>query len=132
MTDGIAAGTMFAFFCSRTGAFASTTTVGIDLPEGSHWGPAAIIGFVLLLGDWLITLGVYLIGADTGQSGRGVNAHFVLSSRQRMSLQPQRAGREGRINASIFPPCGFIGTAMGLAMMAPAQRHGELITDLAA
>jgi hypothetical protein len=40
-----------------------------------------------------------------------------------MSLQPQ---------ASIFPPCGFIATAMGLAMMAPAQRHRELIADLSA
>jgi hypothetical protein len=35
------------------------------------------------------------------------------------------------VNASIFPPGGFITTAMGLAMMAAAQRHGELIADLA-
>ena len=31
-----------------------------------------------------------------------------------------------------FPPCGFVARAMDLAMMDPAQRHGELITDLAA
>ena len=45
--DGIATGALFAFFCSRTGAFASIATVGFDLPEGSHWRPAAIIGLVL-------------------------------------------------------------------------------------
>ena len=49
-----------------------------------------------------------------------------------MRFQPQRAGSDGRIDASLFPPCGFIATAMDLAMMAPAQRHGELIADLAA
>jgi hypothetical protein len=49
-----------------------------------------------------------------------------------MRLQPQASGSDGRINASIFPPCGFVATAMGLAMMAPTQRHGELIADLAA
>ena len=48
-----------------------------------------------------------------------------------MRLQPQRAGSNGRINASIFPPSDFIATAMDLAMMAAAQRHGELIADLA-
>ena len=49
-----------------------------------------------------------------------------------MGLQPQRAGGDGRINAGILPPCGFIATAMGLAVMAPAQRYGELIAGLAA
>jgi hypothetical protein len=49
-----------------------------------------------------------------------------------MRLQPQRTGSDGWINASIFPPGRFIATAMGLAMMAPAQRHRELIADLAA
>jgi len=47
-----------------------------------------------------------------------------------MRLQPERAGSDGRINASLFPPCGFITTAMGLAMMAAAQRHGKFIADL--
>ena len=47
-----------------------------------------------------------------------------------MRLQPKRAGGNGRINASLFPPCGFITTAMGLAMMAAAQRHGKFIADL--
>ena len=48
MTDGVAARAPFAFFCTRTGAFASIATVGINLSEGSHWGPVAIIGFVLV------------------------------------------------------------------------------------
>jgi hypothetical protein len=49
-----------------------------------------------------------------------------------MGLQPQRAGSDGWIDASIFPPCGFVARAMGFAMMAPAQRDGELIAHLAA
>ena len=49
-----------------------------------------------------------------------------------MRLQPQAPGSDGRINASIFPPCGFIATAMDLTMVSPAERHGELIADLAA
>jgi hypothetical protein len=49
-----------------------------------------------------------------------------------MAFQPQCASGGGRIYASFFPPCGFVAGAMGLAMMAPAQRHGELVADLAA
>ena len=44
-----------------------------------------------------------------------------------MGLQPQRAGSDGRIDTGLFPPRGFIATAMDLAVVAPAQRHGELI-----
>jgi len=44
-----------------------------------------------------------------------------------MGLQPQRAGGDGRIDAGLFPPSGFMATAMDLTVVAPAQRHGELI-----
>ena len=30
-----------------------------------------------------------------------------------MRLKPERAGRDRRINASIFLPCGFVAAAMG-------------------
>ena len=49
-----------------------------------------------------------------------------------MGFQPQCTGSDRRINASSFPPGGFVTAAMGLTMVAPAQRHGEFITDLAA
>jgi hypothetical protein len=49
-----------------------------------------------------------------------------------MAFQPQRPGSRRRINANVLPPSGFVARAMGLAMMAPAQRHYELVTDLAA
>jgi hypothetical protein len=48
---------------------------------------------------------------------RPVDAEY----RQRVGLQPQCAGRDRWINASIFPPCGFVATAMGFAMMTAAQ-----------
>ena len=48
-----------------------------------------------------------------------------------MRLQPQRAGGDGWIDTGLFPPCGFITTAMDLAMMAAAQRDDEFVAHLA-
>jgi hypothetical protein len=76
-------------------------------------------------------VGGTLIGAGTGLGGWAIDAR-IPNCRQGMGLQPQSSGGDGRINAVNFPPCGFIAAAMGLTMVAPAQRHGELITDLAA
>ena len=72
-----------------------------------------------------------LIGADTGP-GRSIDVPRNWNRREGMGFQPQCAGGCGRIYASFFPPGGFVARAMGFAMMAPAQRHGELIADLAA
>ena len=55
MADSIAAGSLFAFFRNRTGAFAGIATVGLDLPEGSHWASAALIGFVSSFGPRLLS-----------------------------------------------------------------------------
>jgi hypothetical protein len=79
--------------------------------------------------DRTIVLGGAPIRADSGCGGRSVDTHFIW--RQWMRLQPKRAGADTGIYAGFLPPCGFIATAMGLAMMAPAQRHRELIADLA-
>jgi hypothetical protein len=49
-----------------------------------------------------------------------------------MGFQPKGARGDSRIDTGFLPPCGFIATAMNLAVMAPAQRYGELVTDLAA
>ena len=54
---------------------------------------------------------------------------FVQSCRQRMRLQPQRAGGDGRIDTGLLPPSGFVATAMDLTVVAPAQRHSELVAD---
>jgi hypothetical protein len=48
-----------------------------------------------------------------------------------MRLQPEPASNGRRVDAGIFPPSNFIPTAVHLAMMSPAQRHSELIADLA-
>ncbi len=48
-----------------------------------------------------------------------------------MRLQPQRMGRDGWINSSGPPPCGFIAAAVDLAMVSSAQRDGEFIAYLA-
>jgi len=48
-----------------------------------------------------------------------------------MGFEPKRAGRNGRINPGLAPPCGFIAAAMDLAMMASTQGDSELIADLA-
>ena len=57
---------------------------------------------------------------------------FIRSRRQRMGFEPKRAGRDCRVDAGLAPPCGFIAAAMDLAVVSPAQRHGELVADLAA
>jgi hypothetical protein len=92
--------------------------------------PAAII--VASFADLPITLGSTLIGAGSGSGGRTVDAHFIRSCRQRMRLQPKRAGTDTGVDTGLLPPRGFIATAMDLAMMAAAQRHGELIACLPA
>jgi hypothetical protein len=50
---------------------------------------------------------------------------------QSPGARTQGPGRNGRINSSFIPPRGFIAVAMDLAMMSSAQRHGELVADLA-
>jgi hypothetical protein len=49
-----------------------------------------------------------------------------------MCFQPEGTGCAARINAGLFPPILFITVTMRLAVMSPAQRNGELVTDFAA
>jgi hypothetical protein len=48
-----------------------------------------------------------------------------------MRLQPQRPGGDDWIETVLLPPSRFIATAKDLAVMAPAQRYGELVAHLA-
>ena len=135
MTDGIAAGLLFALFRGRTGTFTSITPVGLDcLSE--------VMRRRFL--DWLrfasspaftgepITLGAAAIVVNGGSRAHCVHRRFVGSCRQWVCRQPQRAGVHSRIDTGLDPPGGFIAAAMDLAMMAAAQRHGEFVADLAA
>ena len=76
-------------------------------------------------------LGVILIGTYSDSSGRAFEAGFVRSCRQRMRLQPQRAGGDGRIDTGLLPPSRFIATAMDLTVVAAAQRYNEFVAHLA-
>ena len=49
-----------------------------------------------------------------------------------MRFKPQGARRHDRINTRLVPPCRLVAGAMDFAMVATAQRDGELIADLAA
>ena len=51
---------------------------------------------------------------------------------QRMGFQPERARGGERLDADPGPPSDFIAGMVQLAMMAAAERHSELIADLAA
>lgn len=75
-------------------------------------------------------LGVILICTYSDSSARAFEARFVGCRRQRMRLQPQRAGGAGRIDPGLLPPSGFVATAMDLTVMTAAQRDGELVADL--
>lgn len=52
------------------------------------------------------------------------------TERQRMAVQPERAGNRCRINPELFSPGRFIAVAMHFEMMAAAEWNGELVTDL--
>jgi hypothetical protein len=49
-----------------------------------------------------------------------------------MRAQPKLSRNGGGIDIQILPPRFFIAVPMDLAMMSSAQRHGELVADLAA
>jgi hypothetical protein len=49
-----------------------------------------------------------------------------------MGLEPERTSVNGWIDAGPLPPGRFVATTMRFAMMAAAERHGELIAHLAA
>jgi hypothetical protein len=83
----------------------------------ANWVRFAILPSIA---DRPISLGISLIRANTGLGGRSTDIPYIWNCRHGMALQPQSAGSDGRINASIFPPFGFITAAMSLAVMAPA------------
>jgi hypothetical protein len=60
-----------------------------------------------------------------------INKQLIWACRHRVRFEPQHAGRNGRINTGFPPPCGFVATAMHLAMVPATQRDSELIADLA-
>jgi hypothetical protein len=49
-----------------------------------------------------------------------------------MAFEPQRAGRDRRVNTGLLPPFSFVAVPMEFAMMTAAERNGEFIADLAA
>src|SRR5580698_3115056 len=49
-----------------------------------------------------------------------------------MRFKPKCACIYGRVDACLVPPCSFIAVAVHFAMMAAAERDGELVADLAA
>ncbi len=49
-----------------------------------------------------------------------------------MRLQPERAGVHDGIDTGFLPPRSLIATAVDLAVVTAAQRHCELVADLAA
>jgi hypothetical protein len=58
-------------------------------------------------------------------------ADLVRTHRQRMRLQPKRAGLDGRINSGPLPPIRFIAATVQLAMRPSKQRHREFVAGFA-
>jgi hypothetical protein len=48
-----------------------------------------------------------------------------------MSRSPQPLRRVQRIDVEVLPPCALVAAPMQFAMMKPAHRHGEFVTDFA-
>jgi hypothetical protein len=49
-----------------------------------------------------------------------------------MGFKPQRSCRASRIEPKPLPPRRFIAVTVNFAMVSPAQRNREFVTDLAA
>ena len=79
--------------------------------------------------------GALLLGVSSDLSrwslARSVRKIFSDFVTKRMGLQPQLASRNSRIDANFPPPLSFIAAPMDLAMVAAAQRNGELVAHLA-
>ena len=54
-------------------------------------------------------------------------AHMIGIRAERMRFEPECAGCADGICAGPLPPSRFVATAMDLAMMAAAKRHGEFV-----
>jgi hypothetical protein len=48
-----------------------------------------------------------------------------------MRFKPERTGGRNWVCSAVLPPQSFIAAAMDLPVMCSAQRHRELVTDLA-
>ena len=77
---------------------------------------------------WIVTDYIRPKPSSIGILRRG--RHFVFWLR--MGFEPQLTGRDGRVDAGFAPPRRFIAMTMELAVMTAAERHGELVADLAA
>jgi hypothetical protein len=63
---------------------------------------------------------------------RGIQSYHTYRVSDRMRLNPERPCGSHRVDALCAPPNAFIAGAVKFAMMAAAQRHGELVADLEA
>ena len=64
------------------------------------------------------------------QVGREQRGRYEASRDQRFI--PELQSDIDRIDAHVVPPSRFIATVVHIPMVLPAERHGELVTDLAA
>ena len=65
------------------------------------------------------------------RSGRSIRVRSISNRPNWMCLRPQRSGGADRIDSSFAPPDAFVAAVVDLAVMAAAQRDGELVADLA-
>lgn len=97
-------------------------------PNNGRWHSAVFIHTAV---PHAVLLFLILSQFECSPKGRAFNVFSVGSCQQRLRFQPKRTGRGTWFNSGGCLPCGFIAAAMDLAMIATAQRDGELVADLA-
>ena len=90
-----------------------------------------------VFGSWTRTfLCVFPVGGDLFLCGHSLwprlpDCEVVASlTLIRMRLLPKLPGKAKGVDLEFFPPGNFIAGLMQLPVMAPAERHGELVADL--
>ena len=84
--------------------------------------PSTLLRFRVLLGR---------CGMDRPRGRRLIRVRSFSNRSNRVCLGPERPGGADGVNSGFTPPCGFVTGSVRLAMMAAAQRDGEIVAHLA-
>ena len=97
-------------------------------------GRQPLIGFVLRIRVPWGRLRSRMLGPASLPASAAAKRRVVRELGSRLTqarLRPQCRGDAIRVDAEPAPPCGFIASAVDLAMVSAAERHRELVAHFA-
>jgi hypothetical protein len=134
MSDCVLPRSPLAFLGSRPGATQRIASISLELPKRSHELaiPSGILNGVSRFCAWIQARAGSILRWDVRSFGSlrlrdPLRCWGKLAVGPRVLPEPQR--HWNRIDVELLPPRGLVTTAMELAVMEPADRHGKLVTD---